>query len=82
MANPNDNKNAYHQALQINRTLKKENDKLRDVLVFTIQVLDGEFNKEVQNKDNTIGLIRHKIANEKLDMESNGLIHFETEVME
>ncbi len=61
MANPNDNKNAYHQALQINRTLKKENDELRDVLVFTIQVLDGEFNKEVQNKDNTIGLIRHKI---------------------
>ena len=61
MSNPNNNMNAYKQALQINRDLKKENDKLRDVLVFTIQVLDGEFNKEVQNKHNTIGLIRHKI---------------------
>ena len=27
MANPNDNKNAYHQALQINRDLKKKLDK-------------------------------------------------------
>jgi len=26
MANPNDNKNAYHQALQINRDLKKKLD--------------------------------------------------------
>jgi hypothetical protein len=61
MANPNNNMNMYNQALQINRDLKKENDKMRDVLVFSIQVLDGEFNKEVQSKDNIIGLIRHKI---------------------
>ena len=61
MANPNNNKHFNDEALRINRTLKKENDKMRDVLVFSIQVLDGEFNKEVQSKDNIIGLIRHKI---------------------
>ena len=61
MTNPNNNKNFNDEALKINRTLKKENDKLRDVLVFTIRVLDDEFSKEVQSKDNTIGLIRYKI---------------------
>jgi hypothetical protein len=61
MSNPNNNKNFNDEALKINRTLKKENDKLRDVLVFTIRVLDDEFSKEVQSKDNTIGLIRYKI---------------------
>jgi hypothetical protein len=61
MTNPNNNKNFNDEALRINRTLKKENDKLRDVLVFTIRVLDDEFSKEVQSKDNTIGLIRYKI---------------------
>jgi len=30
--NPNQNENAYRQALQINRDLKRENDKLRDVI--------------------------------------------------
>jgi hypothetical protein len=61
MTNPNNNMNAYKQALQINRDLKRENDKIKDVLIFTIQSLDGEFSKEVQSKENTIGLIRHKI---------------------
>ena len=61
MTNPNNNMNAYKQALEINRELKRENDKIKAVLVFTIQSLDEEFSKEVQSKDNTIGLIRHKI---------------------
>ena len=61
MTNPNNNQNAYKQALQINRDLKRENDKIKDVLVFTIQSLDEEFSKEVQSKENSIGLIRHKI---------------------
>ncbi len=61
MTNPNNNMNAYKQALQINRDLKRENDKIKDVLIFTIQSLDEEFSKEVQSKENTIGLIRHKI---------------------
>ncbi len=30
--NPNNNMNAYDQALRINRELKRENDKLRDVI--------------------------------------------------
>ena len=30
MSNPNDNQNAYRQALQINRDLKRENDRLTD----------------------------------------------------
>ena len=30
--NPNQNENAYRQALQINRDLKRENDKLKDVI--------------------------------------------------
>ena len=30
--NPNNNMNAYDQALRINRELKRENDELRDVL--------------------------------------------------
>ena len=61
MTNPNNNQNAYKQALQINRDLKRENDRIKDVLVFIIQSLDEEFSKEVQSKENTIGLIRHKI---------------------
>ena len=32
MANPNDNKNAYHQALQINRDLKKKLDKANAII--------------------------------------------------
>tara|TARA_R100000951_G_C2615987_1_gene172779 strand:- start:406 stop:609 length:204 start_codon:yes stop_codon:yes gene_type:complete len=59
--NPNKNKHFNDEALRINRTLKKQMDKMTDVLVFTIQALDIDFSKEVQNKDNTIGLIRHKI---------------------
>ena len=37
----------------------------------------ASFNIMAQNEQEAI-----KIANEKLDMESNGLIHFETRVME
>ncbi len=36
----------------------------------------ASFNIMAQNEQEAV-----KIANEKLDMESNGLIHFETEVM-
>ncbi len=61
MPNPNKNQHFNDEALRINRTLKKQMDKMTDVLVFTIQALDIDFNKEVQSKDNTIGLIRHKI---------------------
>ena len=32
MSNPNNNMNAYNQALEINRTLKKENDALSELV--------------------------------------------------
>ena len=36
-------------------------DQMRELLVFIIQTLDSEFNHKVQDKDNPIGLIRHKV---------------------
>jgi hypothetical protein len=33
MVNPNNNQNAYHQALQINRKLKKELEEIYEALV-------------------------------------------------
>ena len=44
MANPNDNKNAYHQALQINRTLKKENDKLKEKIKELMEIIEEQVN--------------------------------------
>ena len=38
MANPNDNKNAYHQALQINRDLKKRIDKAEHIVDTLLEV--------------------------------------------
>ena len=39
----------------------EDKEKYKDVLVFIIQTLDKEFNDEVQNTNNPIGLIRDKI---------------------
>lgn len=68
MVNPNNNKHFNDEALRINRTLKKENDKLnetidrqRSLLVFIIQSLDAHYYAEVQDKENVIGLIRHRV---------------------
>jgi hypothetical protein len=36
-------------------------DEYREVLVFIIQTLDSEFNKQVQDNENPIGLIRDKV---------------------
>tara|TARA_B110000438_G_C15534544_1_gene529950 strand:- start:335 stop:487 length:153 start_codon:yes stop_codon:yes gene_type:complete len=36
-------------------------EQMRELLVFIIQTLDSEFNHKVQDKDNPIGLIRHKV---------------------
>lgn len=62
MVNPNNNKHFNDEALRINRTLKKENDKLnetidrqRSLLVFIIQSLDAHYYAEVQDKENVIG---------------------------
>ena len=39
----------------------EDKEKYKDVLVFIIKTLDKEFNDEVQNTNNPIGLIRDKI---------------------
>jgi len=42
-------------------TIEKDAIAMRECLVFIIQTLDEEFNHKVQDKDNPIGLIRHKV---------------------
>ena len=61
MTNPNNNKHFNDEALRINRMLKKENDALRDALVYVIQTLDEKFYDAIQDKDTTIGGIRHRV---------------------
>ena len=61
MTNPNNNKHFNDEALRINRMLKKENDVLRDALVYVIQTLDEKFYDAIQDKDTTIGGIRHRV---------------------
>ena len=36
-------------------------EQMRELLVFIIQTLDSEFNKQVQDNENPIGLMRHKV---------------------
>ena len=43
------------------REIFEDKEKYKDVLVFIIKTLDKEFNDEVQNTNNPIGLIRDKI---------------------
>lgn len=53
MSNPNDNQNAYHQALKINRTLKKEIDELKKLLkareTIRIPISEHDFDHEVKD---------------------------------
>ena len=53
MSNPNNNMNAYKQALQINRDLKKENDALKEAIqILTVDYADvwKELWQEVDDK--------------------------------
>ena len=43
------------------REIFEDKEKYKDLLVFIIKTLDKEFNDEVQNTNNPIGLIRDKI---------------------
>jgi cell division septum initiation protein DivIVA len=45
MANPNNNQNAYHQALQINRDLKKEIDELKEKIKVLTEMLEEQINE-------------------------------------
>ena len=53
MSNPNNNMNAYKQALQINRDLKKENDSLKSLIeevdnfLLTLNVTNSVEDREV-----------------------------------
>ena len=60
MSNPNDNQNAYRQALQINRDLKRENDRLKEaILILTVDYSDvwtKDMWKEVDTKLKKLGV--------------------------
>jgi len=60
MSNPNDNQNAYRQSLQINRDLKRENDRLKEaILILTVDYSDvwtKDMWKEVDTKLKKIGV--------------------------
>ena len=59
MSNPNNNMNAYKQALQINRDLKKENDALKEAIqILTVDYADvwKELWQEVDDKLKKIGV--------------------------
>ena len=45
MVKPNNNQNAYHQALQINRDLKKEIDELKEKIKVLTEMLEEQINE-------------------------------------
>ena len=59
--NPNNNMNAYKQALQINRDLKKENDRLRDVIKEVDNFLIG-YNVTNSEEDREVGRLQQLIG--------------------
>ena len=60
MTNPNNNQNAYKQALEINRQLKRENDRLKEaILILTVDYSDvwtKDMWKEVDTKLKKLGV--------------------------
>jgi len=60
VSNPNDNQNAYRQALEINRDLKRENDRLKEaILILTVDYSDvwtKDMWKEVDTKLKKLGV--------------------------
>ena len=59
--NPNNNMNVYKQALQINRDLKKENDRLRDVIKEVDNFLIG-YNVTNSEEDREVGRLQQLIG--------------------
>ena len=61
--NPNNNMNAYDQALRINRELKRENDELRDVLKEVDEYILRYvvYNIDSAEEDRQLGRIQHLI---------------------
>jgi cell division septum initiation protein DivIVA len=46
MSNPNNNMNAYKQALEINRELKRKNDKLEEKIKKLIEIIEELVNAQ------------------------------------
>ena len=51
MPNPNNNMNAYNQALEINRKLKGENDKLNKRIDKAVEIIDDFIEFDSNFKD-------------------------------
>lgn len=62
--NPNNNMNAYDQALRINRELKRENDELRNVLKEVDEYILRYvvYNIDSDEEDRQLGRIQHLIT--------------------
>ena len=63
MTNPNKNMNAYKQALQINRDLKRENDALSEVVDELDDFLSNYFNVLNDEDDRVVGRLQNMINN-------------------
>tara|TARA_R110002012_G_scaffold218443_1_gene389773 strand:- start:1580 stop:1807 length:228 start_codon:yes stop_codon:yes gene_type:complete len=63
MTNPNNNQNAYKQALQINRNLKRENDALSEVVDELDDFLSNYFNVLNDEDDRVVGRLQNMINN-------------------
>ncbi len=46
MSNPNNNMNAYKQALEINRKLKRENDRLEEKIKLLLEIIEEQVNAQ------------------------------------
>lgn len=51
MSNPNNNMNAYKQALQINRDLKRKNDKLEEKIKELTEIIEELVNAQGTTDD-------------------------------
>ena len=61
MANPNNNMNAYNQALIINRDLKRENDALSEIVDEFEDFLLNYFNVLNDEDDRVVGRLQDMI---------------------
>lgn len=63
MSNPNNNMNAYKQALEINRELKRENDALSQIVDELDDFLSNYFNVLNDEDDRVVGRLQDMINN-------------------
>lgn len=61
MSNPNNNMNAYKQALEINRDLKRENDALSEIVDEFEDFLLNYFNVLNDEDDRVVGRLQDMI---------------------